>query len=88
MATITARSIPHAWQSIANAKVYVTNIRDGLITADPAGKDAYTANAAAYIAKLDALEGEVKAAMAAIPAAQRRVITCTMPSAISATPMA
>ncbi|WP_234050112.1 MULTISPECIES: metal ABC transporter solute-binding protein, Zn/Mn family [unclassified Xanthobacter] len=66
---------PHAWQSIANAKVYVTNIRDGLVTADPAGKDAYTANAAAYIAKLDALEGEVKAAMAAIPAAQRRIIT-------------
>ncbi|MFG1432576.1 zinc ABC transporter substrate-binding protein [Xanthobacter sp. V2C-8] len=66
---------PHAWQSIANAKVYVANIRDGLIAADPAGKDAYTANAAAYTAKLDALEGEVKAAMAAIPASQRRIIT-------------
>lgn len=66
---------PHAWQSIANAKVYVANIRDGLIAADPAGKDAYTANAAAYIAKLDALEQEVKSAMAAIPAKQRRIIT-------------
>ncbi|MFG1402955.1 metal ABC transporter solute-binding protein, Zn/Mn family [Xanthobacter sediminis] len=66
---------PHAWQSIANAKVYVADIRDGLIAADPAGRDAYTANAAAYTAKLDALEGEVKAAMAAIPASQRRIIT-------------
>ncbi|MGR7996709.1 metal ABC transporter substrate-binding protein [Xanthobacter sp. ZOL 2024] len=66
---------PHAWQSIANAKVYVANIRDGLIAADPAGKDAYTANAAAYIAKLNALEQEVKSAMAAIPAKQRRIIT-------------
>ncbi|MDQ0504098.1 metal ABC transporter substrate-binding protein [Xanthobacter agilis] len=66
---------PHAWQSISNAKVYVDNIRDGLIAADPAGKDTYTANAAAYTAKLDALEGEAKAAMAAIPPAQRRIIT-------------
>ena len=30
-------SDPHAWQSIANAKIYVGNIRDGLIKADPAG---------------------------------------------------
>ena len=49
---------PHAWQSIANAKIYVANIRDGLIAADPAGKEAYTANAAAYVARLDALDRE------------------------------
>ena len=47
---------PHAWQSVANAKIYVANIRDALIAADPAGKDAYEANAAAYLAKLDALD--------------------------------
>src|SRR6266545_2130598 len=34
-------SDPHAWQSAANAKVYAANIRDALIAADPAGKDAY-----------------------------------------------
>ncbi|MGH6937260.1 MAG: metal ABC transporter solute-binding protein, Zn/Mn family, partial [Methylocella sp.] len=28
---------PHAWQSIANAKIYAANIRDGLIAADPQG---------------------------------------------------
>ncbi|MFG1190466.1 metal ABC transporter solute-binding protein, Zn/Mn family [Xanthobacter flavus] len=66
---------PHAWQSIANAKIYVANVRDGLIAADPDGRDAYTANAAAYTAKLDALEAEVKSAMAKIPADQRRIIT-------------
>ncbi|MCL8382971.1 metal ABC transporter solute-binding protein, Zn/Mn family [Xanthobacter aminoxidans] len=66
---------PHAWQSIANAKVYVANVRDGLIAADPDGRDVYTANAAAYTAKLDALETEVKSAMAKIPADQRRIIT-------------
>jgi len=66
---------PHAWQSIANAKVYVANIRDALSAADPAGKAAYEANAAAYLAQLDALEGEVKAAVARIPAERRKAIT-------------
>ena len=27
---------PHAWQSVANAKKYVANIRDALVAADPA----------------------------------------------------
>lgn len=66
---------PHAWQSIANAKVYVANIRDALIAADPAGKIAYEANARAFSAKLDALEREVRDAVAKIPAARRRIIT-------------
>jgi zinc/manganese transport system substrate-binding protein len=66
---------PHAWQSVANAKVYVGNIRDALVAADPAGKADYEANAAAYLAKLDALDGEVRAEVAAIPADRRRVIS-------------
>jgi len=66
---------PHAWQSVANAKVYVANIRDGLATADPAGKSAYEANAAAYLAKLDALDAEVKAEVAKIPTDRRKIIT-------------
>jgi zinc/manganese transport system substrate-binding protein len=69
------RADPHAWQSVANAKIYVANIRDALIAADPAGKDAYHANAAAYLAKLDALEREVRDVVAKIPADRRRVIT-------------
>ena len=66
---------PHAWQSVANAKRYVENIRDALIAADPAAKDVYEANAAAYAAKLDALDAEVKAAIEKIPADRRRIIT-------------
>ena len=66
---------PHAWQSVANAKIYVTNIRDALVATDPAGRSAYEANATAYLAKLDALDAEVKAAVAAIPADRRRIIT-------------
>lgn len=66
---------PHAWQSIANAKVYVANIRDALSAADPAGRASYEANATAYLAELAALEGEVKAAIARIPADRRKAIT-------------
>src|SRR5262249_59535079 len=69
------RADPHAWQSVANAKVYVTNIRDALIAVDSAGKEAYAANAAAYLAKLDALEREAREMIAKIPADRRRVIT-------------
>jgi zinc/manganese transport system substrate-binding protein len=69
------RADPHAWQSVANAKIYVANIRDALIAADPAGKDAYDANAAAYLAKLDALDREVRDVVAKIPAERRHVIT-------------
>ena len=66
---------PHAWQSIANAKIYIGNIRDGLSAADPAGADAYRANADAYLKQLDALDAEVRAALAKIPPARRRIIT-------------
>ena len=53
----------------------MTNIRDGLVAADPAGKAIYEANAAAYLARLDALDTEVKAAIAHVPSERRRVIT-------------
>ena len=66
---------PHAWQSIGNAKISVANIRDALTAADPAGKAAYEANAADYLSKLDALDAEVKALVARIPADRRKLIT-------------
>jgi zinc/manganese transport system substrate-binding protein len=66
---------PHAWQSVANAKIYVANIRAALIAADPAGKATYETNAATYLEKLDALDKEVRDAVAAIPKDRRRVIT-------------
>jgi zinc/manganese transport system substrate-binding protein len=70
-----AETDPHAWQSVANAKVYVTNIRDALVKADPAGKADYEANAKAYLEKLDALDKEIRAAVNAIPKERRKVIT-------------
>ena len=66
---------PHAWQSIADAKIYVANIRDGLIAADPEGEGAYRANANNYLGKLDALEKEVTGEIAKILPKQREIIT-------------
>ena len=66
---------PHAWQSVANAKLYVANIRDALGKADPGGKAAYEANAKAYLEKLDALERELRDATARIASDRRRIIT-------------
>jgi zinc/manganese transport system substrate-binding protein len=66
---------PHAWQSVANAKVYVTNIRDALAAADPEGTATYEANANSYLAKLDQLDRQVRAEMERVPMEQRRIIT-------------
>ncbi|SES46911.1 zinc ABC transporter substrate-binding protein AztC [Rhizobium sp. NFR03] len=66
---------PHAWQSIHNTETYVKNIADTFCEADKAGCATYTANSEAYLAKLGALETEVKAAIGSIPADKRTIIT-------------
>jgi zinc/manganese transport system substrate-binding protein len=79
-ANITPRKLgadadPHAWQSVANARIYVANIRDAFAAAEPAGAEAYRANAEAYLTKLDALDREVREAVAQIPVTHRKVIS-------------
>jgi zinc/manganese transport system substrate-binding protein len=66
---------PHAWQSLANGKLYVANIRDGLIAVDPEGKSVYEANAAKYLDALAKEEADVRAALAALPQERRKIIT-------------
>jgi zinc/manganese transport system substrate-binding protein len=66
---------PHAWQSVKNAMIYVKNIRDALVAAAPADAAIFKANAERYQAQLDALDGEVRAAIEQIPAARRKVIS-------------
>jgi zinc/manganese transport system substrate-binding protein len=68
-------SDPHAWQSVANVKIYIANIRDALSKVDAAGRDRYEANAKAYLEKLDALEREMHETVARVPADGRRIIT-------------
>lgn len=66
---------PHFWFDPTLVVKYVENIRDGLIAADPAGKETYTANAAAYIAKLNELDGWIKTQVEQIPAERRLMVT-------------
>ena len=66
---------PHAWQSVVNAKIYAANIRDGLITADPANKADYESNYSVYLARLTALDQEIRDSVASIPPDRRRVLT-------------
>jgi zinc/manganese transport system substrate-binding protein len=66
---------PHAWQSVPNAKVYVTNIRDALVAADPSGAATYRGNAERYLAELDRLDAGVRAAVDAIPPGRRKLIS-------------
>lgn len=66
---------PHAWQSVENVMIYVRNIERGLSTADPDGAETYGANATAYIARLETLETDIRAAIAALPRDRRTIIT-------------
>ncbi len=66
---------PHAFQSAPNARIYVKNIADAFCLADVANCDAFKANAAAYDARLTALDTEVREAVGAIPQDKRTVIT-------------
>jgi zinc/manganese transport system substrate-binding protein len=66
---------PHAWQSVANAKIYAGNIRDALMAADPAHAESYRRNGQAYLAQLDALDADVRSAVAKLPANRRAVIS-------------
>ncbi len=65
---------PHAWQEVANVKIYVANIHDALATVDPEHKEAHAQRAADYLKQLEALESDIRAALKDIPK-PRRVIT-------------
>ena len=66
---------PHAWQSLANGKIYVANIRDALIAADPDGKATYEANAQKFLDGIAGMETTVKQAIAKLPSDGRKIIT-------------
>jgi len=66
---------PHAWQDLSNGMIYARNIAAGLARADPRNAGYYEGRAAGYVARMKALDNEIKAAFAAIPRERRRVIT-------------
>jgi zinc/manganese transport system substrate-binding protein len=68
-------SDPHAWQNPLNVVLYAQNIAAQLSKLDPAGASSYEANAAAYAAKLKALDAWAKDQIGSIPKSKRKVIT-------------
>ncbi|MFB6447765.1 metal ABC transporter substrate-binding protein [Bradyrhizobium tunisiense] len=66
---------PHAWQSVPNAKVYVTDIANALSAAAPDDADVFRAQAKAYLERLDTLDREIREAIAKIPPERRKVIS-------------
>jgi manganese/iron transport system substrate-binding protein len=66
---------PHIWQSAGNAKIMVANIEQALAKADPGGAATYKANLDRYTAALDGLDAQIKAQVATIPQADRKLVT-------------
>jgi len=66
---------PHWWHSVANMQRATKIVRDAFIKAAAADKDAFTANAAKYLARLDALQKWTKAKVAELPRDKRKLVT-------------
>jgi ABC-type Zn uptake system ZnuABC Zn-binding protein ZnuA len=66
---------PHMWLDPNLVIVYVENIRDGLIQADPEGADVYQSNAEAYIAQLKELDAWIVEQVSAVPVEKRLLVT-------------
>ncbi len=71
----TGKPNPHAWMSPTNAVIYVENIRKALVKHDPDNAETYNTNAAAYTAKLKAMDVPLRKRLSAIPKEQRYLVT-------------
>lgn len=66
---------PHLWMAVPYAILYVDRIAAALEAADPANRAAYDQQATAYKARLQTLDAKVRAEIATIPAADRKLVT-------------
>lgn len=66
---------PHVWHDVRNTIHMVGIIRDRLCEIDPSHADKYRANAAAYLAKLEALHGWVEKEVETLPRDRRKLVT-------------
>ncbi|MDQ1595888.1 MAG: manganese transport system substrate-binding protein [Arthrobacter pascens] len=67
---------PHAWMSPVNVQIYVDNMVKAFSELDPGNAAVFEANGKAYKAKLQAVQDETKAKLAAVPKNQRALVTC------------
>ncbi|MDA0301375.1 MAG: zinc ABC transporter substrate-binding protein [Chloroflexi bacterium] len=70
----TAEGDPHLWLSVAGARKYVENIRDGLASADKAHAAGYGERASKYLESLTALEAEIRETVAKVPQDRRQIV--------------
>jgi zinc/manganese transport system substrate-binding protein len=66
---------PHAWQDLRNGAIYAANIVAALSQADPSHATDYKSTGDAYIAALQALDGDIRKQITMVPSTKRRVIT-------------
>ena len=66
---------PHVWHDVANVIILVGNIRDALVATDPVRAELYEANAAAYIAELEALDASIREQVGTLPPERRKLVT-------------
>ncbi len=66
---------PHFWLDVTYAMRYVERIRDALSDIDPEEAPTYAARAAHYLAQLEALDADFRAAMERIPPERRKLVT-------------
>lgn len=66
---------PHLWLDPDYAAIYVDQIRLKLIELDPVGQQSYDANAAAYDARLAALDDWARQQFDRLPAERRRLVS-------------
>ena len=65
---------PHLWLSVRNAMVYLQNIAAALVAADPEHAVGYREREERALAELQALDAEVRAAVATIPRERRTLV--------------
>jgi zinc/manganese transport system substrate-binding protein len=66
---------PHAWQNLANGRLYAKNIATAFELARPSQASAIAARANDYDAELDQMDRSFRQQFAEIPRAQRKIIT-------------
>jgi len=66
---------PHAWQNLANGRIYVKDIGEALAKADPANAAGYAERARRLGAEIDGLDAWVRQQIAEIPPSKRKIIT-------------
>jgi ABC-type Zn uptake system ZnuABC Zn-binding protein ZnuA len=68
-------SDPHAWMDASNGLVYIENIKNALVTLDPANKQTYEFNYGVYKSQLEELDRYIFRELAKIPQEKRILIT-------------